>query len=86
LKPEKITRAKTPVNAKPEKVNQIKAVQAKAKAKAKTETPKRKTTSNPKVKANAKVKANTEAEISIKSSVKGKINRLKTSSRKRLAF
>lgn len=74
-KPAKIKAPETSKITKPAKVKQ--AADTGTKAKGKAQAPKSE---------KPKVKANTKAKISIKSSVKGKENRLKTSSRKRLAF
>ncbi|HEX8249969.1 MAG TPA: hypothetical protein VF599_17485 [Pyrinomonadaceae bacterium] len=74
----KTKQTKTSKITKPAQNNQAKVNQTKTKEK--TVAPKSAKPSSP------KVKANTKAEIGIKSSVKGKDNRLKTSSRKRLAF
>lgn len=90
-KPEKFTKTKTAKIVKPEKAKQTKSsetakpekaapLKSSARAKAKTEASKSTAANRP------KIKANTKTEISIKPSVKGKENSLKTSSRKRLAF
>ncbi|HEX8369001.1 MAG TPA: hypothetical protein VF604_10715 [Pyrinomonadaceae bacterium] len=78
LKPAKADERKTSKITKPAKVNQAKVNRSKANGK--TEASK---SAQPN---SLKVGANTKAKISIKPSIKGKENRLKTSSRKRLAF
>jgi len=78
---------KTKKNKAPEFNGTKKAIQAKIngpKAKEKPET--RKSAKPDGNRRNLKAEANTKPKISIKSSVKGKENRLKTSPRKRLAF